>query len=176
MSIEKGEDINIYIIILDCYIIVFTCLYDILIYFGALGMVNSVSYLNGMKIGVIKILFSANKDKLLIKTRTKCWVCECDCGCQMVLTSTDIRKIKEDEPCQCNKDLDQLITSTKYGKLRPVIKTIKERDRKSRYYTEYHCLCDCGGKINATSDELKNGSVTACLICRRKIKIKKNKK
>lgn len=58
------------------------------------------------------------------------------------------------------------IIGLKYNKLTVAKPTNKRRN----HMIVYECICECGTKRTATSDQLKNGEITRCIKCATKLK------
>lgn len=58
------------------------------------------------------------------------------------------------------------IIGLKFNKLTVTKPTKKRRN----HMIVYECICECGTKRTATSDQLKNGEITRCAKCAKKLK------
>lgn len=97
------------------------------------------------------------------KNRTA-WLCQCDCGEQIVVTTKNLRNGTV-RSCGCLKR-KQLI-GEKFGQL-TVLKATQERRHGS---VVWECKCDCGNVTYATTEGLRAGDNVSCG-CRNKAKEK----
>ena len=106
------------------------------------------------------------------------WLCICDCGKEVLITSNDLRMGKRTS-CGCQKkerakNMGEKnikdISNQKYGFLTAISPT---KERASGGDVIWQCLCVCGNIIYATKASLDKGDVKSCG-CYRKMVNQKN--
>ena len=93
------------------------------------------------------------------KHRASCWLCECDCGKQVVVTRHSLISGKT-KSCGCQKRGPAMedITGKRFGRL-----TVIRFDHTDQYRNSYWlCECDCGNKTLVTRGGLISGNTTSC--------------
>lgn len=106
--------------------------------------------LTGEKFGMLSVINRAENDN---QGRAK-WLCKCECGNNIIVTSTHL-KTGHTKSCGCANKLPDL-TGMKFSRL-TAIKQVKKGKRLA-----YHCICDCGNTINVTSNKLYSGHTKSC--------------
>ena len=113
-------------------------------------------------------------DKLLAKEiiesrggRT-CWLCECDCGNRIEVTTKDLKEGKV-KSCGCLKKIKPYgnwkdLTGQRFGRL-TVLSATNKRDYKGSIY--WKCKCDCGNIIDVSNAQIMSKNVVSCG-CKRK--------
>lgn len=89
------------------------------------------------------------------------WNCRCDCGKEIKL---DRRTLQRETVTDCGcltkiKPGQRDISGQRFGKLTAQYCTQK-RDRSGSYY--WHCICDCGGEVDASLHQLQTGCRKSC--------------
>lgn len=77
-----------------------------------------------------------------------CWLCRCDCGNKITLTTSSLKKQKT---CGKGKCRGQDLTGKRFGKLVVVDLSDKKTSSNRRMW---HCKCDCGNEIDIASNRL----------------------
>lgn len=97
------------------------------------------------------------------------WVCQCDCGKEVIVTGADLRT-GHTKSCGClptkivGSGLHDL-TGERFGKL-VVIERAEDYHYKSdgeiKSAHQWRCRCDCGNIVVAQGGNLRNGNTTNC--------------
>lgn len=97
---------------------------------------------------------------------TVSWLCECDCGKQIITQSLNLRNghIKS---CGClRSDFSKAklndLTGNTYGKLTVLERAENHLSPKGGVTTMWKCACNCGNVIIANSSLLKTGKTRSC--------------
>jgi len=90
-----------------------------------------------------------------VKCGSKLWLCRCDCGKTVRVTSRSLNA-RQKKSCGCLKIKD--LTDQRFNKL-VVIKRIGMTKRGSVLWL---CQCDCGKTVQATSGSLNAGAKKSC--------------
>ena len=90
-----------------------------------------------------------------------CWLCQCDCGNTCTVLSRDLKRGSATS-CGCKKKtgnnrLD--LTGRKFGRLLVLCPT---ENRSKRGSVCWKCRCDCGNKVEVSSDFLVEGICQSC--------------
>ena len=89
------------------------------------------------------------------------WICQCECGNTVEVTSNNLRRKKNPtQSCGCKTSAIDL-TNQKFGSLTAIEPTEQRVNGK----VVWKCLCDCGNEHFVTSANLKSGSVKSCGKC-----------
>ena len=83
------------------------------------------------------------------------WLCKCDCGNEVLVTSKNLRE-GITKSCGCLKKKDLL--GKKFGKLTVIGYTNENRHGSALW----KCLCDCGNICYATTEGLRTGDNKSC--------------
>lgn len=104
------------------------------------------------------------------KDRTS-WLCQCDCGNTLVVTTHQLCQGKT-KSCGCisterrkNSAVD--ISGKTFGRLTAICPTEK-RDKKGSIF--WHCHCECGNELDITEDCLVHGHYRSCGCLKEEIK------
>lgn len=108
--------------------------------------------LTGQRFGKLIVLKQVENDK----NNRKQWLCKCDCGKEIIRTTTSLMQNKEKANCGCYKMVD--ITGQRFGKL-IALEPTEERKHTS---VVWKCLCDCGNICYATREGLRVGDNVSC--------------
>lgn len=84
------------------------------------------------------------------------WRCRCDCGNIVDVSGTALRKQKS---CGCQSVKLNDLTGKVFGRL-TVLKRIGYKE--TGHTSMWECVCACGNKTTASSNDLKRGNVTSC--------------
>lgn len=107
--------------------------------------------ISGQKIGKLTAIKRAGKDK----NGRIMWLCKCDCGNLINVSTTDLRAGRR-KSCGCLKKERHNLVGQRFGKLTVI--------RKDTYGThaKYLCRCDCGREIVVRGDSLVGGKTVSC--------------
>ena len=83
------------------------------------------------------------------------WLCRCDCGNEVLVPSRALRNGYRTH-CGCVPRYEDL-TGQRFGKL--IVQNFAGRKKGQ---VMWHCQCDCGGTVIASSAELKAGDRKSC--------------
>lgn len=92
--------------------------------------------------------------------RNKRWECRCDCGNTSVVDGSNLTT-GNTISCGCarfGRSRTKDITGNRFGRLTAMMPT----GRKNGTNVFWLCQCDCGKQTEASSDNLRSGSVTSC--------------
>ena len=112
----------------------------------------------GERNGRLTILYRA-PDKIYPSRRMVVWHCKCDCGNEVDVISSNLKRTHS---CGClNKDLfrGKDITNQRFGKLIALKPTNK---RQGKNQVIWKCKCDCGSITYVTTGHLISGHTTSC--------------
>ena len=87
------------------------------------------------------------------------WVCECECGKQIIALGTNLRK-GNTKSCGCLRaqHLIKNLIGEEFGRLR----VISRSDTRSKRGVVWKCLCECGNEIEVVSPDLTTGNTKSC--------------
>ena len=91
--------------------------------------------------------------------RASCWLCECDCGNQVVISRHNLVS-GNTKSCGCRKHGPERenIIGKRFGRL-----TVVDFDHNDVHRNSYWlCECDCGNKTIVTRGSLISGNTTSC--------------
>lgn len=124
--------------------------------------------LTGQRFGRLIVLERAeNKNK----DRHACWLCQCDCGNQVVVYGASLRN-KDTQSCGCLQK-ERTKISNKYKRKQPKIQkeligkvfgylTVIDYSFFKEGKTWWKCQCSCGNVIEVRQDYLKSGHSQSC--------------
>lgn len=97
------------------------------------------------------------------------WLCICDCGRSVVVSSTNLTKAGGTQSCGCLRHLPSPtfidLTGQQFGKL-----VVVERDTDKNNKTHWICKCECGNTVSVASYDLRSGKSKSCGCSQRKLK------
>lgn len=90
------------------------------------------------------------------KTR---WLCECECGKQIIALGTNLRK-GNTKSCGCLRaqHLIKNLIGEEFGHL----KVVARADTHSKRGVVWKCLCKCGNEVEVVSPDLTTGNTKSC--------------
>lgn len=90
------------------------------------------------------------------------WLCQCECGNTVVVSSTNLLKENGTKSCGClrHKQSSALIDlkGKTFGKLTVIQKDIATESGKAKWI----CECECGNIVSVLSDSLRKGKTQSC--------------
>ncbi|NWO12705.1 hypothetical protein [Virgibacillus sp.] len=104
------------------------------------------------------------------KGYTRCWLCKCECGKEITVRMSNLRK-GSTQSCGClrkeriSKVNCNNLAGKRFGKL--VVKKRSSKKTKSRKVA-WECECDCGNVVIIQSDKLIAGVTKSCGCLRKK--------
>lgn len=110
--------------------------------------------LTGQKFGKLTVLKEAPRENT--KQPIK-WICECECGNQVQVRTTDLRNGHSSSCGKCRQRKINML-GQRFGKL----VVIKELPSNSKGNAMWECQCDCGNVITTEGIRLRNGQTTSC--------------
>lgn len=120
--------------------------------------------LTGQRFGRLTVIGRAEDKTYANKRYSVMWLCQCDCGKQVVKSSVLLRK-GFSTSCGCDKGEKKIgfhedLAGKRYGKL-TVVSFIppNQRENKNRSWL---CRCDCGNMTQVNVTHLKTGHTTSC--------------
>ena len=87
------------------------------------------------------------------------WLCVCDCGCQKIVSSPNIRPGRT-QSCGCTKTVD--LSGQRFGRLIVLEKDDDFITKKGVHRTQWKCKCDCGKIVSVLARYLLEGRVSSC--------------
>ena len=102
--------------------------------------------LTGHKFGLLTVMYPTGE----IMSKSRVWVCQCDCGQTNKVTIRGLRTGSV-RSCGCLRKSD--LIGKKYGKL-----TVLSRIEKDTWL----CCCDCGNEIRVQHDDLTLQKIKSC--------------
>lgn len=123
--------------------------------------------ISNIKFNKLQPLFRVNGD--FVKDKNSYWLCQCDCGNQIIEKATELRYGKI-HSCGCYKkeylsiNKSDKLDGQKFNKLL-VLEAAGSTNSQKRLWK---CLCDCGNITYVTTGDLKNGHIASCGCLRRK--------
>lgn len=122
--------------------------------------------LTGQKFGRLTVLSRAS-DK---KPGRPMWLCQCSCGNQIIVSSTNLTKSGGTKSCGCLRHETSAnlidLTGMKFGLL-----TVLHRDFSSKAgKAKWMCRCECGNIVSVFSDSLRFNKSRSCGCIRRELK------
>ena len=109
--------------------------------------------LKGMRFGKLLVIHQAESTS----NNAARWVCQCDCGNQVIVRSRSLRTGKVNN-CGCETPRFYDLTGKRFGKLTVIEKAQPQLDGKTRWI----CQCDCGNICTKHSINLRNGVAVDC--------------
>lgn len=86
------------------------------------------------------------------------WVCECDCGNEVI---THVSSLRKGNTTSCGKCRYVDLAGQTFGKL-TVLSKVDYRNDLGKIVTTWECQCSCGNKHIASSGNLVNSNVKSC--------------
>lgn len=117
----------------------------------------------GMKIGRLTVI---KKTKKTVKGLPQ-WLCQCDCGKQIVIPETSLKNERV-KSCGCSRKALYIKQGDVFGKLTVIKFNGLTKSKNKRYL----CKCECGQTKTIAGSKLINGQTISCGKC---IKWTKNK-
>jgi hypothetical protein len=121
---------------------------------------KAVSFLRispGAKVGSLTVAESTDKRK----NRYTVWRCRCDCGGEILLDTRCLQRGTVTD-CGCRTKVtpnQRDITGQRFGMLTAVYPT---KERRFSGSAVWHCVCDCGGEVDAPLCQLTAGYRKSC--------------
>lgn len=120
---------------------------------------NKVINLVGQKFGQLTVLAKASRSTSDAGAH---WHVRCDCGAELVRTSTSLkRKTSKPHSCGCGKKIDLAGQRFSRWTVLAESKPAKPTSNGTRA-TLWRCLCDCGKEKFISSYALRNGTSRSC--------------
>lgn len=85
------------------------------------------------------------------------WLCQCDCGNQIVVAGVDLRTSTKSCGCLQTQVIDE--TGNRYGRLTVIDRAIANPGLNGATWI---CRCECGKEAIVLGSSLRNGSITGC--------------
>lgn len=96
------------------------------------------------------------------------WICQCDCGTQKIVLSSNLKKGTTIN-CGCKHKND--LTGLRFGKLTVIARSNQYGSRGKRQTQLWECRCDCGAITYKATDTLTNPKISMCQDCAAKYAI-----
>lgn len=114
--------------------------------------------LTGMHFGRLIVLKRADD----IKPGRPAWLCRCECGNSVVVSSTNLNKTNGTKSCGCLRHTPSPtqidLTNQTFGKLTVIRKTAKRNGTGLVWL----CQCECGNQVAVRSYDLRSGKSQSC--------------
>lgn len=97
------------------------------------------------------------------------WLCACDCGNEVLGNSNELQGGKR-VSCGCTS-FDKLavdITGQVFGEL--TVESLDSKSAGSRTGRKWLCRCSCGNTRVVSAGHLREGHITACLVCGKRLR------
>lgn len=95
------------------------------------------------------------------KQKNRYWLCKCECGNQIVVSTTNLLSGKTHQCPQCSIAQNRKdIVGFRFGKL--IVTDVEYTNENGEYKTICHCICDCGNKTNVLRSSLVSGRTISC--------------
>lgn len=98
------------------------------------------------------------------------WLCECECGNTVVVSSTNLTKKGGTQSCGC---LRHTLPSTlidlsgqQFGRLQVISRDLCKPAKKAYWI----CECTCGNTVSVCSEDLRKGKTQSCGCLKRELK------
>lgn len=119
--------------------------------------------LTGMKFNKLTVIKRIENNKF----NQVQWLCKCDCGNEIKVTSNRL-KLNKCKSCGCGRIKEDL-TGQKFGRL-----TVLRQDYNKNSNNYWLCKCDCGNIKSIRTEHLKDGSTVSCGCYSREITSKRS--
>lgn len=87
------------------------------------------------------------------------WTCECDCGCRLDVSGTDLRNLNITSCNSCKEDkIWNDLSYQKFG----LLTTICPTGEKQNSHIVWKCKCECGNFCEVNANSLKTGNTSSC--------------
>lgn len=100
------------------------------------------------------------------------WLCECQCGNTVTVSSTNLTRQNGTRSCGCIRHVlpSTLIdlTGQEFGRLKVISHDLSKQAHKNKAY--WICQCSCGNTVSVCSEELRNGKTKSCGCLKRELK------
>ena len=98
------------------------------------------------------------------------WLCQCECGNTVVVSSTNLLRTNSTKSCGCLRHTSSPtlidLRGKTFGKLKVIEKDPDSKPGKAKWI----CECKCGNIVPVLSDSLRNGKTRSCGCARSQIK------
>lgn len=98
------------------------------------------------------------------------WLCQCECGNTVVVSSTNLLRTNGTKSCGCLRHTSSPtlidLRGKTFGKLKVIEKDPDSKPGKAKWV----CECKCGNIVSVFSDSLRNGKTRSCGCARSQIK------
>ena len=134
--------------------------YYIIMFYGAIDMTAQTTRAKiaiGYRIGHLRVEEATSQHK----NGYTIWRCRCDCGGEILLDTRTLQRGTITD-CGCNTNVkpgQRDITGQRFGRLTAQY-PLPARDASGS--TVWHCICDCGGEIDAPLHQLTAGYRKSC--------------
>jgi hypothetical protein len=122
---------------------------------GCLLSKNKIKDIKGQKSGKLTAVEFTGK----IENHSAIWLCECDCGNEIEVESSDFTsgRIKS---CGCLRSESHIkdLAGKKFGKLT----ALKRTGKTSNNSQVWLCECECGNKVEVSAGNLTSGKTNSC--------------
>lgn len=119
---------------------------------------GKIKDLSNQQFGLLKVI-CRTEDKSPGRPQ---WLCQCECGNQIIVSSTALTKTNGTKSCGCLRHHTPSnfsdLTGQKFGLL-----TVLHRDQKSTTKkTRWICQCECGNIVSVLGDSLRSHKTQSC--------------
>lgn len=124
---------------------------------------NLLQHLVGQRFGYLTVKSRAD-DYITPRTgkRYTQWLCVCDCGKETIVLTNNLRSGSV-KSCGCKSPHRlQDLSGQVFGKLTVLHMVEPYVNSKGRRLIRYECQCECGNKMYALANALRNGDVLSC--------------
>lgn len=123
--------------------------------------------LTGEKFGYWTVIKPAEDYISTSGQHQKQWLCRCICGKEKIVIQSSLKSGRSSS-CGCmaskkySQKIDEGMIGRKFGRLTVISRAEDYVSPKGAHSPKWHCLCDCGNKIDIMGMSLKNGDTTSC--------------
>ena len=90
------------------------------------------------------------------------WLCQCECGNTVVVSSTNLLRTNSTKSCGCLRHTPSPTLIDLRGKTFGKLKVIEKDPDSKPGKTKWICECKCGNIVSVLSDSLRNGKTRSC--------------
>lgn len=98
------------------------------------------------------------------------WLCQCECGNTVVVSSTNLLRTNSTKSCGCLRHTSSPTLIDLRGKTFGKLKVIEKDPDSKPCKAKWICECKCGNIVSVLSDSLRNGKTRSCGCARSQIK------
>lgn len=122
--------------------------------------------LTGRAFGKLTVLRRAENHILPNGKPRTCWICQCSCGNQIIVSGQNLRQ-ETALSCGCSRrehfrKPTKSIVGNQYGKLTVVSQANTKITKTGQHKIMWNCRCECGSVVIVEGSQLKSGKTQSC--------------